>query len=83
MLYFMLKEMGFTPSSHDTTIYRRCNRGSALLMGVYVDNLVIAGAKDAAFKEERKATFQINDLGHLSFYLVTEVHQSDSGITLR
>jgi hypothetical protein len=47
---------------------------------------VITGAKDAevaAFKEEMKTTFQMSDLGHLSFYLGIEVHQGDSGITLR
>jgi hypothetical protein len=37
----------------------------------------------AAFKEEMNATFQISDLGLLSFYLGIEVHQGDSGITLR
>jgi hypothetical protein len=54
-------------------------------VGVYVDDLVIIGAKDAevtAFKEEMKATFQMSDLGHLS-YVGIEVHQGDSGITLR
>ena len=37
-------------------------------MGVYVDDLVITGTKDAevaAFKEEMKATFQMSDLGPL------------------
>jgi hypothetical protein len=55
-------------------------------MGVYVDNLVITGTNDAevaAFKEEMKVTFQMSDLGLLSFYLGIEVHQGDSGITLR
>jgi hypothetical protein len=54
-------------------------------VGVYVDDLVITGTKDAevaAFKEEMKATFQMSDLGFLS-YLGIEVHQGDSGITLR
>ncbi|WVZ97745.1 hypothetical protein U9M48_043259 [Paspalum notatum var. saurae] len=44
----------------------------ALLVGVYVDDLVITGTKDAevaAFKEEMKATFQMSDLGPLSLYL--------------
>jgi hypothetical protein len=39
--------------------------------------LVITDAKDAkvvAFKEEMKATFEMSDLGHLSFYLGIEVH---------
>jgi hypothetical protein len=80
-----LKGMGFTPSPHEAAIYRRGNGGSALLVGVYVDDLVITDAKDAevaAFKEVMKTTFQMSDLGHLSFYLGIEVHQGDSGITL-
>ena len=47
---------------------------------------MITGTKDeevVAFKEEMKATFQMSDLGPLSFYLGIEVHQDDSGITLR
>jgi hypothetical protein len=81
-----LKGMGFTLSPHEAAIYRRGNGGSALLVGVYVNDLVITGAKDAevaAFKEEMNATFQMSDLGHLSFYLGIEVHQGDSGMTLR
>jgi hypothetical protein len=55
-------------------------------VGVYVYDLVITGTKDAevvAFKEKMKATFQMSDLGILSFYLGIEVHQGDFGITLR
>ena len=67
-----LKGMGFEGSPHEAAIYRRGNGGNALLVGVYVDDLVITGTKDAevvAFKEEMKATFQMSDLGPLSFYL--------------
>jgi hypothetical protein len=78
--------MGFEQSPHEAAIYRWGNGGNALLVGVYVDDLVITGTKDAevaAFKEEMKATFQMSDLGPLSFYLGIEVHQDDCGITLR
>jgi hypothetical protein len=81
-----LKGMGFGQSLHETAIYRRGNGGNALLVGVYVEDLVITGTKDAevaAFKEEMKATFPMSDLGLLSFYLEIEVQQGDSGITLR
>jgi hypothetical protein len=81
-----LKGMGFEQSPHEAAIYRQGNGGNALLVGVYVDDLVITGTKDAevaASKEEMKATFQMNDLGLLSFYLGIEVHQGDSGTTLR
>jgi hypothetical protein len=81
----VLMGMGFRQSLHKAAIYRRGNGGNALLVGVYVDNLVITGTKDAevsSFNEEMKATFQMSDLGLLSFYLGIEVHQGDSGITL-
>jgi hypothetical protein len=48
-----LKGMGFEQSPYETAIYRRGNGGKALLVGVYVDDLVITGTKDAevaAFK---------------------------------
>ena len=85
-LDFTLKGMGFEQSPHEAAIYRWGSGENALLVGVYVNDLVITGTKDAevaAFKEEMKATFQISDLGPLSFYLGIEVHQDDSGITLR
>jgi hypothetical protein len=85
-LDFTLKGMGFGQSPHEAAIYRWGNGGNALLVGVYVDDLVITGTKDAevaAFKEEMKATFQMSDLVLLSFYLGIKVHQGDSGITLR
>jgi hypothetical protein len=78
--------MGFEQSPHEAAVYRRGNGGNILLVGVYVDDLVITNTKDAevaAFKEEMKANFQMSDLRPLSFYLEIEVHQDDSGITLR
>jgi hypothetical protein len=77
-----LWRMDFEQSPHEAAVYRRGNGGNVLLMGVYVDDLVITGTKDvevAAFKEEMKVTFQMSDLGPLSFYLGIEVHQDDSG----
>jgi hypothetical protein len=81
-----LRRMGFEQSPHETAVYRRGNGGNVLLVDVYVDDLVITDTKDAemaAFKEEMNATFQMSELGPLSFYLGIEVHQDDFGITLR
>ena len=61
--------MGFEQSPHEAAVYRRGNGGNALLVGVYVNDLVITGTKGAevaAFKEAMKATFQMSDLGPLS-----------------
>jgi hypothetical protein len=55
-----LNGMGFEQSPHEAVIYRRGNGGNTLLVGVYVDNLVTIGTKDAevaALKEEMKVTF--------------------------
>jgi hypothetical protein len=81
-----LRRMGFEQSPYEAAIHRRGNGGNVLLVGVYVDDLVITDTNNtevAAFKGEIKATFQMSDLGPLSFYLGIEVHQDDSGITLR
>jgi hypothetical protein len=76
--------MGFQQSAHEAAVYRRGKGGNALLVGVYVDGLVITGTKEEikAFKAEMKATFHMSDLGPLS-YLGIEVHQDSSGISLR
>jgi hypothetical protein len=78
--------MSFQQSAHEAAVYRWGKRGNALLVGVYVDDLVITGTKEEeieAFKAEMKATFHMSDLGPLSFYLGIEVHQDSSGISLR
>jgi hypothetical protein len=48
-----LRRMGFEQSLHEAVVYRRGNGGNVLLVGVYVDDLVITDTKDAevvAFK---------------------------------
>jgi spore coat protein U-like protein len=55
-----LKGVGFGQSPYEAVIYRRGNGGNTFLVGVYVDDLVITGTKDAevpAFREEMKVTF--------------------------
>jgi hypothetical protein len=52
---FHAPEDGFEQSPHEAVVYRRGNGGNVLLVGVYVDDLVITGTKDAevaGFKEE-------------------------------
>jgi len=81
-----LREMGFQQSAHETAMYRQGSERAVLLVGVYVDDLIIAGA-DAEevekFKAVMKQRFNMSDLGLLSFYLCIEVRQDASSITLR
>jgi hypothetical protein len=69
-----LKEMGFQQSTHEAPVYPRGSRRSVLLVGVYIDDLVITDTKAEieAFKAQMKATFYMSDLG-LYFYLGVEV----------
>jgi hypothetical protein len=81
-----LKKMNFIQSEHEHAMYRCSCGGDVLLIGVYVDDLVITGSSLAAveeFKEEMKRAFLMSDLGLLSFYLGIEVCQDAGGITLR
>jgi hypothetical protein len=67
-------------------MYRRSCGGDILLIGVYVDDLVITESSLAVveeFKEEMKRAFLMSDLRLLSFYLSIEVRQDAEGITLR
>ena len=80
-----LLALGFVRSKMDHAVYRRKNRDSFLLVGVYVDDLIISGpdVKDIkVFKSEMKKKFSMSDLGLLSYYLGIEVKQDANGITL-
>ncbi|CAA0841943.1 cysteine-rich RLK (RECEPTOR-like protein kinase) 8 [Striga hermonthica] len=56
-----------------------------LIVGVYVDDLIITGAREGdinGFKREMAARFRMSDLGQLSYYLGIEVKQGRDSITL-
>jgi len=67
-----LLALGFVRSKMDHAVYRRKNRNSFLLVGVYVDDLIISGPDVKGievFKSEMKKKFSMSDLGLLSYYL--------------
>ena len=78
--------MGFKQSAHEAAVYRQGSGRNVLLVGVYVDDLIITyieGQKVKAFKAQMKKAFDMSDLSLLCFYLGVEVHQDASGIALR
>lgn len=81
-----LKKMGFKQNAHEAAVHRRGSGRNVLLVGVYVDDLVITGAEEQkveVFKAQMKKAFDISDLGLLCFYLGIEERQDASGIALR
>jgi len=49
-----LKGMGFEQNPHEAAIYRRGNGANALLVGVYVDDLVIPAPRMRRWRRSRK-----------------------------
>jgi hypothetical protein len=81
-----LHTLGFERSESEHAVYHRGNGDQLLLVGVYVDDLIITGASQeevAKFKQEMTKLFRMTDLGILSFYLGIEVQQQGGQITLR
>lgn len=79
-----LKLLGFTRSECEHGLYTRGAATSRLVVGIYVDDLIIAGESSeqiTVFKTEMKL-FRMSDLGLLSFYLGIEVKQGQKGIVL-
>jgi hypothetical protein len=80
-----LSMLGFIKCNADHAIYCRGSKGERLIVGVYVDDLVITGSNNKSiqkFKQEMSTVFRMSDLGLLTYYLGIEVKQSDEGISL-
>jgi hypothetical protein len=78
-----LVSLGFKRCQLDHALYRRGSGDSYLLVGVYVDDLIITGATGDAisqFKAQMQELFQMSDLGLLSYYLGIEVQQAEGEI---
>jgi hypothetical protein len=80
-----LVELGFVKCPSEAGLYRKKVQDSVLIIGVYVDDLVITGGNSQAindFKRQMKSKFSMTDLGLLSYYLGIEVKQTDGEISL-
>jgi hypothetical protein len=77
--------LGFRRSPSEHAVYLRGAGARRLVVGVYVDDLIIAGGNQVdidTFKGQMKATFKMSDLGLLHYYLGLEVSQTEAGITI-
>ncbi|WVZ50368.1 hypothetical protein U9M48_001626 [Paspalum notatum var. saurae] len=77
--------LGFMRCSSEHAIYCRGRGAERLVVGVYVDDLVITGTSSSSiqkFKAEMAKVFKMSDLGLLSYYLGIEVRQEEMGISL-
>jgi hypothetical protein len=80
-----LKSLGFICCPSEHSVYARGTGDTRLLLGVYVDDLIVTGASAdevQQFKVEMTKRFKMSDLGLLSFHLGIEVKQGESGISI-
>ncbi|KAL6311032.1 hypothetical protein AAG906_015921 [Vitis piasezkii] len=80
-----LRTLGFERCSLEHAVYMRNQGKGNLIVGVYVDDLIITGEciQDIdKFKSQMKKLFSMSDLGLLSYYLGIEVCQNSQRITL-
>jgi len=80
-----LKMMNFERRQLEHAVYRRKKGGEIILVGVYVDDLLITGTSEieiANFKLDMMREFKMSDLGLLTYYLSIKVRQTTGMITL-
>ena len=84
-LHNCLVSLGFKRSTYEQAIYLKFLDRIHLIIGVYVDDLLVTGEKDSdisKFKEQMKHYFEMSNLGQLSSYLGIKVSQEGGRITL-
>ena len=81
-----LKKLGFRKCPSEAAVYKRGTGNNAVVLGVYVDDLIVTGENPGEidlFKKQMTSEFDMSDLGLLSFYLGIEVEQQKDHITIK
>nr|GFB41411.1 ribonuclease H-like domain, reverse transcriptase, RNA-dependent DNA polymerase [Tanacetum cinerariifolium] len=81
-----LKSLGFNKCALEQAIYTKTSKDSTLLIGVYVDDLIITGTPKKEidkFKAQMEEKFKMSDLGLLAYYLGIEVTQTNGDISIK
>nr|GEW45238.1 retrovirus-related Pol polyprotein from transposon TNT 1-94 [Tanacetum cinerariifolium] len=81
-----LKSLDFKKCAIEQAIYTNTSKDSTLLIGVYVDDLIITGTPKEEinkFKAQMKEKFEMSDLGLLAYYLGIEVTQTNGDISIK
>ena len=79
-----LKSMGFVQSASDPCIYT-AEKGEICIIGVYVDDIVLAGKSMKQINEVKKTLsnkFDVKDLGELNYFLGVQIIQDHKNDTV-
>ncbi|XP_051115697.1 uncharacterized mitochondrial protein AtMg00810-like [Andrographis paniculata] len=81
----ILKDLGFTRCSQEQPVYKLHRSNTILIVGVYVDDLIVIGSNEdqvTRFIGKMQQVFDMSDLGMLTYYLGVELRQSEKGIEI-
>ncbi|KAM0018090.1 putative RNA-directed DNA polymerase [Helianthus debilis subsp. tardiflorus] len=81
-----LKSLNLMKCTLESAIYTRTSEASTLIVGVYVDDLIVTGTSKKEidiFKSQMKNKFDMSDLGLLAYYLGIEVIQAGGEIGIK
>jgi len=81
-----LKILGFKKCALEQAVYTRTNKASTLLVGVYVDDLIVTGTPKKeidTFKDQMQKKFEMSDLGLLAYYPGIKVTQNGGEISIK
>ena len=84
-LHSCLLSLGFFKSVFEQSLYLKRSDGEMLIVGVYVDDLIVTGSRSdviETFKTQMAQEFDMSNLGLLSSYLGIEVKQGEKFIFL-
>ncbi|GMI78367.1 cysteine-rich RLK (RECEPTOR-like protein kinase) 8 [Hibiscus trionum] len=81
----LVKNLGFTSSLADSSLYFKEPQGNIVYVMVYVDNIVVTGTNASEVNlviEGIGQAFSLKDLGQLTYFLGMNVQVVDQGIVL-
>ena len=82
-IIFKVLDKKIVKSPSEATLYVKNSNASLTIVSVYVDDLLVTGSNEKLvneFKAEMFKTFEMTDLGLLTYFLGMEVKQGHDGV---
>ncbi|XP_060212067.1 uncharacterized mitochondrial protein AtMg00810-like [Lycium barbarum] len=80
-----LESRGYTPSKNDSSTFTKVSDGSIIVLGVFVDDILLAGNNDSEMLDLKSFLdyqFKIKDLGSVHYFLGLEITKVSQGFII-
>ena len=78
-----LMELGFKKSLSEATLYIKGDAINFVIISLYVDDLLVTRSNEELvrkFKEDMKQTFEMTDLGEVTYFLEMKIKQNNGEV---